>query len=137
MPESVVRYCVIGVYWAHSPDSVQILAIDDKPIVFDTKQVAAGMLQRLGGGRRACMSSDGETAAYLPISPTGYNRASVITNYDPYNAPGGMMETGVLSEAHNLDWRHHIHWVQALPELRAMADAIGGEAFAEQEAVPV
>lgn len=119
-------YAVVGVYWAHSPDSCRILSVDGKIVIFDTPEMASDFLERLSGGRNTFYNSDREIAVYSPINPNGYNRASVLTGYDPYDVPYNVKNAvGVNSEAKNLDWRWHIHWSNVVKALRKFADKNG------------
>lgn len=122
-------YCVIGVYWTHSPDKLQLLTVKNKVIVFDAIVTAKDCLMRLAGGRQTFTTSDGETVAYLPLSQTGFNRASILTGYDPYDTPAGLDDKLIRSEARQLDWRHHILWTNEYDAIRTFADKYGEEAF--------
>ena len=119
------QYAVIAIFWAHTPTSPQILCINDKVVIFDTPGLAKEFLGRLGGGRRMICGADGETASYIPLNPKGYNRAIVITGYDPYDVPKGL--TNIHSEAKGMDWKSHVHWSNELPTLRAFADKYSAE----------
>ena len=81
-------YAVIGIYHA-AEDRPSLMSSDGRVIVFDTPQMAVEFLPLLGGGRITQWSADGETACWSPVEPQGVNRASVLTNYDPYDMPPG------------------------------------------------
>lgn len=116
-------YAAIGIY-PPGDSKPSLLSKHNKVIVFDTPQMAKEFLPILGDGRLEHWSPDGESVSFTPILPNGVNRAVILTDYDVYNLPPG---TPVRSESRLLEWRHHIHWGQALLEgddgWRPVADA--------------
>src|SRR5438128_5587066 len=106
LPANLPVYTVIGV-WFRGEEHPTLLSSNDRIIVFDTPQMARDFTHRLGGGRRTMWASEDD--AFWPVlTPTGVNRAVILWNYDPYDAPHGRSE----SRLH--EWKHHIIWVHAL-----------------------
>lgn len=102
------KYCALAIYVAGNDDPT-LLSVNLKVVLFDTKVIAQQFMPLLGNGRIPRWSMDGETITFLEFDPTGFNRACIITAYDPYNLPAGMPE-GISSETAGLEWHSHIMW---------------------------
>lgn len=131
MPATNRRYVVVGIYWAHTPDKVQVLAINGQVVVFDTVEMARWVLPALSGGRMCHWSADQETITFSPMQPKGFNRAVIITGYDPYDVPVGMGAVGIRSEAEYRDWHSHVFWRHVMEGMLAWADGIQSQPAAE------
>lgn len=113
------QYCAIGV-WIFGRDNPALLRAEGEPgvpgkvVIFDTLAMAQEFLPQLGMGRLATWSADRETVAFTPLStePGTFNRACVITKYDPYHLPSGM-PPDLLSETLGKEWKRHIMWSAA------------------------
>jgi hypothetical protein len=127
MPASDRGYCVVGVFYPHAPDSVQLVAIDGKVLVWSTVEEARNVAPRLGAGRLEHWSADRETICWTPLYRQGFNRASILTGYDPYDVPNGFRRMGIWSEAEGREWRSHILWTNVARELLDWADAQGDQ----------
>jgi len=115
---------VIGV-WFRGEEHPTLLSANDRIIVFDTPQMARDFMPRLGGGRPTCWK-DADSAYWPILTKTGINRAVVLWNYDPYNAPNGRAE----SRLH--EWQHHIIWQMALANMGQINEKTGhNEALGE------
>jgi hypothetical protein len=99
-------YSVIGV-WFQGEEHATLLAMDDKILVFDTPQMARDYLPRLGSGRRTLWDGE-DNVCWAELTPDGINRAVVLWDYDPYDAPYGRSE----SRLH--EWQHHVIWTVAV-----------------------
>ncbi len=105
------HYVVIAVYVSGSDKCAILNSFIDgvhKIFLFDTVHDARDFLPLLGDGRVTNWGADGESACWFPLSPTGYNRAVILTGYDPYNAPSHIK--GIRSEAKSMSWKHHVMW---------------------------
>ena len=78
--------------------------------MFDTPQMARDYAPRLGGGRQAFWPSSDDIMWY-ELNSTGINRAVILWDYDPYDAPHGRSE----SRLH--EWKNHIMWQNAFANL--------------------
>ena len=108
------RYCALGIYWADTPETPEILAVEGKVVLFDTVEIARQTVPRLGCGRQEIWDVSRETLRFEPETKSGYNRIALITEYDPYDVPNGMRAKGIRSEARSLDWRWHVYWRHVL-----------------------
>ena len=81
-------YAAIGIYQS-GQTKPSLMSVQGKIVVFDHAAQARDYVPLLGGGR-VTRWSGGETAYWLPMEPTGVNRACILTEYDPYCLPPGM-----------------------------------------------
>lgn len=125
-------YCVVGVHWADAPDQPEFLAMDGKIVVFDTLAVAREVLPRLFAGRLHRWDATKETlfALQLHAGKGTFNRLAIWTSYDPYDVPNGFRAKGVYSEAHGLDWKHHVLWAHVLEPMLLWADSFAEDSLA-------
>ena len=130
MPDSIVRYCVLGIHYGNS-DKPELLMVDRRLVIFDTKAQAQGMAERMASGRMNNWSKDRETIYFHPKIEKGFNRISIWTNYDPYDVNTGVIAKGVRSEAHSLDWKYHVHQQEVWQQIIQFADSNSEEELEE------
>lgn len=121
-------YAVIGIF-PPGGNAPQIMSVRGKIVVFDTPDIARQWMPRLGNGRVSGWDVGGDTVCFTPLDTRGVNRACVLTDYDPYQAPAGLSipraDGGgvyrIRSETHGREWKHHIIWSLALTDCGQMA----------------
>ena len=128
MPDSEVRYCVLGIHYYRS-DHPEFLQVDGKVVIFDTIDQARGYVERMSAGRFCAWDGEQEHAFFTPKVTTGYNEITIWTGYDPYDVNTGFASKGVKSEAKHLDWKRHVHVQEVWRTLLAFADQNSSGAF--------
>lgn len=121
------KYCAIGIYLiGHENPSLMRAARDDadgepgKVVLFDTITMAREWIPQLSLGRPCVWSRNKETITFrlppdvMQVGPAnyGYDKACIITDYDPYNLPSGM-PADLKSEVLGMAWKCHIMWSAA------------------------
>jgi len=105
-----VKYCAVGIHYNDRPDTAQLLAHEGRILLFSTLAEAQSALPRFGGAdRHTHWSADEEEAYWTPLDmrPGSFNKAVILTGYDPYNVPANGIP-GIRSETRGRDWRHHM-----------------------------
>lgn len=115
-------YAVVGIY-PLGGGKPQLMTSHGKIVLFDTREIAQGVIPLLGAGRRYTWSADGDTITFLEVDPAGVNRAVILTEYDPYDLPPGMP---VPSETRLMDWRNHVMWSYVFTDCGQMQQQADG-----------
>jgi hypothetical protein len=108
------KYCAVGLYLVGENNPI-VMMTNGKVVLFDTKVIAQQFMPQLGAGRLADWSADGEYLFFHPLKAQGFNKACVITAWDPYNLPAGMPDH-IRSETPGREWRCHIMWSHAFTD---------------------
>jgi len=109
------KYCALGLYLVGA-DKPTLMASNKRIVLFDTLAIAQEVLPILGGeGRFASWDAGKETCFWTPIEPSGFNRAAILTAYDPSDLPANM-PNGILSEARGREWKYHVMWSHVMTD---------------------
>jgi len=100
-------YCAIAVGVPKS-GNYRLLSVSQRVVVFESKTQAEDFIYKLAGDQRQITTDDKmEWFSFHPNSKNKINRACIVIDYNPYDAP-----LPVRSEAHAIAWRYHIlHWL--------------------------
>lgn len=117
-------YVALATYCTGS-DAVRLLAAKGRIVLFDTVAIAQQFIPLLGMGRTSFWSKDGESITWMPLDPNGFNRAVILTGYDPYHTPAGMPDD-IRSEARGREWKSHVMFSAAFLDCGQMVRKADG-----------
>lgn len=104
-------YVAVGITVFGKTD-VSLLSANGKVVLFDTVAIAQQFVPMLGMGRSPVWAAGGEEMTFLPLQEKTISRAVILTGYDPYHLPAGMV-AGLRSETAGKAWKSHIMWSHA------------------------
>ena len=88
--------------------------VNERCVVFDTKEMAKWFAPMLGGGRSYVWNEACDKLMFTTLDMNTYNEIGIVEPYYPYDTPAGVP---IRSESLHRDWKHHMHWYEACQAL--------------------
>lgn len=107
-------FAIICIYPPGQSDPTPI-TVNGKLVIFDHAEQARNYIYLFGNSRETVFDTL-DSVHWTPLKFDQPNRALIVTEYDPYNAPANWDATKhdgtkyrIRSETHGMEWKHHIH----------------------------